>query len=312
MEADGDFVVVWAYYGPEFSLDIQAQRYASDGTAPGGHFQVTTDTTTTQNDPSVAVDGDGDFVVVWGSYSYLESPYTLYSGVQGRRYASDGTALGSEFQVNAYTTSGWPDPSVAAEGDGDFVVVWTGESSGADTSASGILGQRYASDGTALGSPFQVNTYTTGGQVSPAVAATGDGDFVVVWAGSGSFSTDTDSSSVQGQRFGADENDADGDGVANGADDCIDLANASQLDADGDGCGNLCDADFDQDGVAGSSDFSTFRLCFAQSVPGAGPADDPTCAESDLDGDGVVGAVDFNRFRLGFGTAPGRGSPSCL
>lgn len=106
--------------------------------------------------------------------------------------------------------------------------------------------------------------------------------------------------------------DEDGDGVANAVDNCYEVANPSQLDADGDGCGNLCDADFDQDGVEGGSDFNTFRLCFGQSVPGTGPTDDPTCAESDLDGDGIVGGPDFNRFRLAFGSPPGRGSPSCL
>ena len=47
-------------------------------------------------------------------------------------------------------------------------------------------------------------------------------------------------------------------------------------------------------------------------TPGAGPADDPTCAESDMDGDGIVGGPDFNLFRLEFASAPGPGSPSCL
>jgi hypothetical protein len=131
----------------------------------------------------------------------------------------------------------------------------------------------------------------------------------VVWNSIGSSGTDTSSFSVQGQRFGPDS-DTDGDGVFDSVDNCTMDSNASQRDVDGDGCGNLCDADFDQNGVAGGSDFNTLRLCFAKTVPGAGPAADPTCAESDMDGNLVVGASDFNSFRLDFGSAPGPGA-SC-
>ncbi len=102
--------------------------------------------------------------------------------------------------------------------------------------------------------------------------------------------------------------DSDGDGVPDASDNCTNLANASQLDADGDGCGNACDADFDQNGVTGSTDLSALRTCFSQSVPGTGPAEDPVCAESDMDGNGVVGASDLSSLRIGFSSAPGPGA----
>jgi hypothetical protein len=82
------------------------------------------------------------------------------------------------------------------------VVVWESDgSSWADTSDSSVQGQRYASDGTALGSEFQVNTYTTLYQNRSSVAAEPDGDFVVVWESDGSSGTDTSASSIQGQRY---------------------------------------------------------------------------------------------------------------
>jgi uncharacterized protein (TIGR03790 family) len=43
--------------------------------------------------------------------------------------------------------------------------------------------------------------------------------------------------------------DRDGDGVPDAKDDCVLLPNADQRDTDGDGYGNLCDPDFDGDGV---------------------------------------------------------------
>jgi hypothetical protein len=102
--------------------------------------------------------------------------------------------------------------------------------------------------------------------------------------------------------------DADLDGVLDATDNCTGSENPSQLDSDADGCGNACDADFDQNGATGATDFNAFRLCFLQSVPGSGPVEDPTCAESDLDGDLVVGGTDFNAFRLEFNTPPGPGA----
>jgi hypothetical protein len=109
---------------------------------------------------------------------------------------------GSEFQVNTYTTSSQSGPSVAADADGDFVVVWDSfGSSGSDSSSRSVQGQRYDSAGGAVGSEFQVNTYTTGYQFSASVAADGDGDFVVAWTSEGSSGSDSSSRSVQGQRF---------------------------------------------------------------------------------------------------------------
>ncbi len=100
--------------------------------------------------------------------------------------------------------------------------------------------------------------------------------------------------------------DADLDGIPDLIDNCRARANPSQLDADLDGFGNACDGDFDQNGSAGGSDFSVLRLCFGLSVaPGAGPPDDPSCAESDMNGDGSVGGADFSRLRFSFGSAPG-------
>ena len=87
--------------------------------------------------------------------------------------------LGPEFQVNSYTTNYQRRPGIAADGSGNFVVVW--ESNGQDGSGRGVFGQRYDSAGLRVGSEFQVNGYTTSYQDRPAVAADGSGNFVVVW-----------------------------------------------------------------------------------------------------------------------------------
>jgi hypothetical protein len=203
---DGDFVVVWDSYGSfgtdTTSVSAQGQRYASDGSLRGAQFQVNSYTTSFQYRQSLAVDADGDFVVVWWSCCSSGTD-TSDSSIQGQRYASDGSPQGAEFQVNTYTTSTQMVPTVAADADGDFVVLWMG-ASGPDPSDANIRGQRYASDGSTQDGEFQVNTYTTDNQGDPSVMADANGGFVVVWASYGTFGTDTSETSIQGQRYGSD------------------------------------------------------------------------------------------------------------
>jgi hypothetical protein len=205
MDSDGDFVIVWQSVGSNSGdndpWSIQGQRYNSAGVAQGSQFQVNTYTTNSQRFPAVSLDSDGDFVVVWHSDGSSGGDTSLES-IQGRRYNSAGTAQGSQFQVNTYTTSTQKYPAVSLDSNGDFVVVWhSNGSSGSDTSLESIQGRRYNSAGTAQGSQFQVNTYTTSYQLGPAVSLDGNGDFVVAWSSNGSPGNDTSVESIQGQRF---------------------------------------------------------------------------------------------------------------
>ncbi len=207
MSPAGEFVVAWydtSLAPPDTSFgSIQGQRYAADGSPVGGEFQVNTFTTGDQWRPSVGMSAGGDFTVVWSNFVSAGTPPPRDLRVQGQRFAADGSPLGDEFQVNTYTAEFQTDPRVAVDADGDFVVVWPSYGSGAgpDSSSWGVLGRRYLADGTALGGEFQINTYTTDRQSSPAVAADPDGDFVVAWESLGSAGTDTDAESVQMKRF---------------------------------------------------------------------------------------------------------------
>jgi len=198
VSSNGDFVVAWESRDGQdgAGTGVFAQRYASDGTEQGTEFQVNTHTTRDQDVPSVAVAANGDFVVVWRSAGGQDGNF---SGVFAQRYASDGTEQGTEFQVNTYTTNSQQDPVVAVAANGDFVVAW--ESLFQDGFGTGVFAQRYASDGTERGTEFQVNTYTTAGQVDPAVAVSSNGDFVVAWE---SYGQDGDRIGVFAQRYASD------------------------------------------------------------------------------------------------------------
>jgi hypothetical protein len=95
--------------------------------------------------------------------------------------------VGGEFQVHTYTAGPQMGQSVDLDADGDFVIVWHSQH---DQSDYGVFGRRFNSSGTALATEFQVNTYTSGSQRTPAVAMNDAGAFIVTWESSrdGSFS----------------------------------------------------------------------------------------------------------------------------
>jgi len=155
-------------------------------------FLVNTWTTYSQGYPRVASFSDEGFLVVWQSWTQDGSDF----GVYGQRFDKDGNKVGLEFQVNTWTTGDQQYPSVAALSDGEFVVVW--ESVGQDGSGYGVYGQRFDKNGNKVGLEFEVNTWTTGDQRYPSVAALSDGGFVVVWESVGQ---DRNGYCVYGQRF---------------------------------------------------------------------------------------------------------------
>ena len=176
------FVVVWesadsdtGYYG------LRGRSFASDGSALGDDFLIQSYTTFLHQNPEVAPDGNGGFVVVWNS-SGSTGTDSNGSSVRGRRFDSLGVSLGSSFQVNTYTTSGQDYPRVSSDGGGGFVVVWSSDgSSGSDGVSRSVQAQRFFSDGSPVGAEFQVNSYTSGSQVPSGVAPLSSGGFVVTW-----------------------------------------------------------------------------------------------------------------------------------
>ena len=122
------------------------------------------------------MDSDGDFVVAWADL-YVDGSYLA---VFAQRFDSLGAALGSAFQVNSYTISFQFGPSVAMN-DVGFVVAWTSYHDSSEPYGHGVFARRFASSGAALGSDFQVNTYTIDRQTSPAAVIDDAGNFVVVW-----------------------------------------------------------------------------------------------------------------------------------
>jgi hypothetical protein len=138
MRPSGEFVATWTSLFEDGSgTGVFGQRFASSGAPVGAEFRVNTHTTGNQGGSRVALDGSGNFVVVWSSAGQDGSG----TGVFGQRHEGSGVPLGPEFRVNTYTTDDQGGPAVAADPLGNFVVAWHSEQDG---SGFGIFGQRYA------------------------------------------------------------------------------------------------------------------------------------------------------------------------
>jgi hypothetical protein len=165
---NGDFAITWASIGHDA---IFARRFNTDGIAQGTQFAVNNVSAMMQYFPAMAMNGNGDFVVVWNRL-------TNGLAVMGRRYNSSGIAQGVEFLVNTTLTGNQSLPVVAMNEVGNFVVAWQQETG---MNAIDIYAQRFNSDGIAQGSEFLVNTFTTGSQSQPSIAMDSNGRFIIVW-----------------------------------------------------------------------------------------------------------------------------------
>jgi hypothetical protein len=216
MDSAGNFVIVWTSWGQDGSEGgVFGQRFDSSGAPVGTEFQVNTYTLGDQGSNGLAIASapDGRLMVVWEN---TKTPGVLLLGADtslcGQRFDSAGAAVGTEFQVNTSGgTNGLEGASVAADADGGFIVVWARTSFDSHNAYQfDIRGQRYGSDGTALGAEFVVspassNAHHSGG---PTVAVDGAGNFVVLWNTLGEDGgpytlghLDIGSESVAGRRF---------------------------------------------------------------------------------------------------------------
>ncbi len=183
---------------PGGTTDVGNIVLASSGTLLGSELQINEETRSTQSEASVAIGPDGGFVVVWKSDPLFGGSDTSGTRIQGRRLASDGTALGEEFQVNDFTVSFQVSPEVSVGPSGDFVVVWESDGSfGDDNSRRSIQARRFTSDGSSVAGQFQVNTYTPSFQIHPSIATATNGDFIIAWETGGD---------VKAQRYASDGN----------------------------------------------------------------------------------------------------------
>jgi acetyltransferase-like isoleucine patch superfamily enzyme len=158
MDADGDFLVYWSQRAGALLFDRQG--------ASKGWVNIGTDRPMGDRGGSVAMQGDGSFVVAFANVPDL------------RVQAFDGD--GSPVTEEVVVAQGAFDPAISSRAAGDFVVLWS--QNPRTSGASQIFGQRFDRNGVPLSESFQVNDTTTSVQRDPSVAIAADGSFAAAWS----------------------------------------------------------------------------------------------------------------------------------
>lgn len=188
----GAHLVVWQG-GSAALQNIYGRAISADGVFLSSEdFKINTHISSGKISPDVAALSQGGAVVVWSSYGQDDPSNPIpergaLQGVYGQVVSADGELVGAEIQVNESVEFSQRTPGVAGLENDQFVVVWATEGiegSGNYQKVSGvnILGRIFSGDtGLPVGGEFQINT-STDLCANPAVTATSDGGFTVVWS----------------------------------------------------------------------------------------------------------------------------------
>jgi hypothetical protein len=152
--ANGSALAVWAEQIPGGGSRVVAQRLGHSGNAVtkvGAPIVVDLQSkvsSTSDSVPSVAMDGQGNFVVSWTSTVTKMKSST--SSITARRFNASGAALGAAFGVSA---AGQPATAshAAMDTSGDFVISYT------------------AYNGAATGQDIEARLYNPGGVLQKAI-----------------------------------------------------------------------------------------------------------------------------------------------
>ena len=334
MEPDGDsFVITWETFDDRGEFDIYAQRYSANGTPLGTEFHVSNYDGGFFENPDVAIDNQGNFVITYEGNRVPGEENLNIDGnnIHARTFDSTG-AGGIAFRVNTDTDESQLDPSIGMNADGDFVIAWEAYDSEGQFSfqrSRAIHAQRYGTGGTPLGNEFRVNTTTADDQINPAVSIASDDSFVVVWQSGDELSNedgqDGEDGGIFAQRFTPAGQPLEGEfqvnqytignqddpAIAFGADDTFTIAWAHLESGRSTIYRRVYGDDVIDPPILGSDSNDTVAGTDADDQIFAGPGDDtflPSGGSDFLDGEGGIDVVDCRTITVGVTVNLSRGT----
>lgn len=126
---------------------------------------------------SAAIDGEGNYAFAW--LDYREGEKSIYA----QFFDSNDERIVSNFKVNEDPLTGNNSPFIAANNEGDFVIVWL-------RNYQDVMAQRFNKNGQKIGANILVNNNSGWNTTEPSVAVSNDGSFMVMWS-SQSYSGDS-------------------------------------------------------------------------------------------------------------------------
>ena len=177
MSEESGIVIAWT----QDPGTIRARQFTTAGSPLGGEIlDISAPTASTA--PRIALEADGGFVIAWWGNQTL-----------ARRFGANGNAVGSAYDLGF---AGGVDLEIALDDAGNLVAV----SRVHVGNSSEIFGRSFQQDGSRTSDLFQINTYTSGFQQSPAIGLHPEGGFLVLWHSERS-PDDLEGSSIRGRLY---------------------------------------------------------------------------------------------------------------
>jgi len=170
VQPNGDLVGVYS----RGIHDVYVRRIDAKGHLLGPEQRVSTDHHASQGQAVVAVAPDGSFLVVWQS---APAPNTT-SDILARRFSAKGQPLGKPFQVNNVHQLDQRRPAIAADAQGNYVVVWQ---SFIPPYNWDIKGRLFRHDGTPVAEEVRLNQVRQSEQDLPHVTFSPSGTILAGW-----------------------------------------------------------------------------------------------------------------------------------
>ncbi len=154
--------------------DIEGRIFYGGGCQKVAQFTINANKAGDQMTPAVAMDKDGNFVVVWADDTDGNGLYEIMM----RGFDENGKERIKPTLVNTKSDGQQTNPSIAMAPDGRFVVAWEDESDDAKTPQIFIRG--FKADGQQAFDAKNVDTLA-GVRRKPSVGIADNGNFVVTW-----------------------------------------------------------------------------------------------------------------------------------
>lgn len=166
-DASGSFVVTWTGSHQDGTpQSVYARQFDAAGSPLGSEFRVHGTSTGIQKNSSVAMSGDGSFIVVWEGAGPGDT-----DGIHAQRFDAVGATIGPEFTVNLVTGGVQGHAAVAMNSAGQFVVAWD--------SGAGVVARAFDENGIAQTAEVTIDASASAAR--PSTAMNSAGEFVVVW-----------------------------------------------------------------------------------------------------------------------------------
>lgn len=154
---------------------VSAQRLDGNFSPVFSPFPVNVTAAGDQENPQVSLLKGGGAVFVW------QGGQQSFQRIFARFLAANGTWSTGEIKVNTFTNDYQIDPVVTTLANSNVLVAWSSFNEAASGSLQDVYFQLLSPSGQKIGGETQANLFTAYNQRSAAVAALGNGNFVVTW-----------------------------------------------------------------------------------------------------------------------------------